>query len=74
MKKNLKEVEDLLRNGKLPDKDLARIRHQVWQKILKAQRERHQQPKMLLNLQPWIWFLASIILIILCLVLMFLLK
>jgi hypothetical protein len=73
MKKHLKEIEDILRNGKLPDADTARLRHQVWQKLLRTQRERRKF-KSLLKLQPWIWALASIILILLCVLIMMLLK
>lgn len=72
MKKHLTEIEDILRNGKLPDSDLAPLRHQVWQQVLKAQRKR-RKPKLPLKVPPWVWALASIILILLCVVVMLLL-
>lgn len=73
MKKDLKDVEDLLRDGKLPERDTAQIRHHVWQKVLQAQRKRHQ-PKALFIFPPWIWFMASILVIVLGIVVMFILR
>ncbi|MFQ5637835.1 MAG: hypothetical protein ACE5IR_07535 [bacterium] len=71
MKKHFKEIEDILRNGKLPDADSSELRHQVWQRVLQNQRQ-HRTSKLLLRLPPWIWVMASIILILLCILLMLL--
>ncbi|MFQ5605550.1 MAG: hypothetical protein ACE5HS_19950 [bacterium] len=73
MKKKLHEIEKVLRNGKLPHKDLSGIREMNWQKILQAQRKR-RKPQFFLSLPPWSWALASIVLILLCVVFMLLLK
>ncbi|NIR51120.1 hypothetical protein GWO43_21165 [candidate division KSB1 bacterium] len=73
MRKSLKDIEDTLRNGKLPHANLAQHRHKVWQRVLQAQRERRKS-KLMLNLPPWIWVLASIVLILLCVIVMLLIK
>ncbi|MCG8607842.1 hypothetical protein MJD09_23010 [bacterium] len=72
-KKNLKQVEDLLRNGKPSDTDLTRLRYRVWQHVLNSQRQR-RKPKTLLRLPSWIWALASIMVILLGILVIFLLK
>jgi hypothetical protein len=69
-KKDLHEVEELLRNGRLPDSDLPRVRHKVWQQVLAAQRKR-RKAKTLLRLPPWIWALASITVILIGIIVIF---
>ncbi len=64
MKRKLHEIEDLLRDGKLPDADTAQLRHLVWQKVLEAQRRR-RKPRGFMKLPPWAWALGSILLILL---------
>lgn len=49
--RDLKSVEELLRNGKLPNRDLGPLRHKVWQKVLQQQRRR-RKPAVALNLSP----------------------
>ena len=73
MKKDLKAVENFLRNGKLPDKSSAKLQHEAWHKILNAQRQRRRSRRFL-KLPPWTWALASIVLVLLCLIIIFLLK
>jgi hypothetical protein len=69
---NLKEIEDMLRHkGDLAEKDLSQIRHKNWQRMLQARRQRR---KSYTGLPPWIWALASLILIVLCLIVMLLIK
>ncbi|MCZ6819963.1 MAG: hypothetical protein O7G31_10810 [Calditrichaeota bacterium] len=73
MKKHLHEIEEILHNGRLPEEDLTRLRHQTWLKIVKAKRERRQHWGFL-SLPTWTWVLASIILILLGVLAMLLLK
>ncbi len=73
MKNDLKEIEDFLRNGKLPEKSLAQVQHKVWQKILIGQRQRRKL-RVLSSLPPWTWALTSIILLLLCVIFMLLIK
>ncbi len=69
MRRKLHEIEELLRNGKVPDADLSHLRHEAWQKLLAARRQR-RRPKGFLRLPPWVWALASILLIVLSLLVM----
>jgi len=73
MTKKLQEIENLLRNGKPPDKNLSRLRHKVWKKVVASQRERRGS-KLPMNLHPWIWALASIIIVLIFIGMIFLLK
>jgi uncharacterized membrane protein YidH (DUF202 family) len=69
---NLKEIEDLLRHGReLAEKNLSQIRHETWQRVLHAQRQRR---KRYTGFPPWVWALASLILIVLCFIVMLLIK
>ena len=70
---NLKDIEQVLRNGKLPDTDPSSLRQRVWQGVLSKQRGR-RKPKAFLRLLPWTWALASIIVILLGILVIFLLK
>ena len=63
--KDLKDIEKILREIKPPDRDMTHTRHEVWRRIMKD-RERRMKRGPQRFLKPWVWALASIILIILC--------
>jgi hypothetical protein len=71
--KNIKDIEKLLRDTKLPDRNMSHIQHEVWHRILNMQRERHKKI-FLLRIKPWIWTLASLILIVICIFIMILIS
>ena len=71
--RDFSDIEKRLQNGKLPDSDMSKYRHNIWQRILQAQRSRRKIISFL-SIPPSIWALASIIIIILFIVFMFLLK
>lgn len=73
MTKKLQEIEDLLRNGKPPDKNFSRLRHNVWEKVVTSQRERRGS-KLPMNLHPWILALTSIVIVLIFIVMIFFLK
>lgn len=70
---NLEDIEELLRDGKLPDTDPSSLRQKAWQSVLAKRRGRRKQ-KAFLRLQPWSWALASIIVILLGFLILFLLS
>lgn len=67
--KDLKEIEKLLRDSRLPDTDFTRNRHETWRKLIEAQRRRRKS-HILPFVPPWIWALASLILLLLSILLM----
>lgn len=69
MTKDIHEIERLLREEKLPDQDTSQVKAHVWKKILEDHRKRQKQ-SLLLRIKPWFWSLASILLIILCILIM----
>jgi len=71
--REFKDIEKRLRNGRLPDSDMSKYRHKAWQKILQAQRARRKIISFL-SIPPWVWAVASIIILILFFVFMLLLK
>jgi len=73
MTKKIDEIEELLRNGKLPIQSAAKLRHKSWQRILRAQRERLTS-KSLIKIPPWIWPMASILVFLLCVIYFFLMR
>ncbi len=70
MKKELQEIEDLLRDSRPPDGDFSKSRYETWQRLTKAQRQR-RKPKSFFFLNSWVWTFASLILLGLAVVLMF---
>ena len=64
--KDLEHIEKTLREAKPPDHDMTRSRHKVWQNILKRRRERRKRFP-LAFIKPWMWALASVIVIVICL-------
>ncbi|MBN1783259.1 hypothetical protein JW948_19145 [bacterium] len=71
MTKNIEEIEQLLREKKLPDQDAGYIRNQLWQKILEENRKR-KKTSPLFRIRPWIWTLASLIVLAVSLFIMWL--
>lgn len=68
------DIEELLRNDNLPHRyDTGHMRHLNWQRVLQEHRQRRQLP-FLFRIPPWIWSLASIMLIIVCIFIFMLLK
>lgn len=71
--KKLEDIEKKLRNNNLPETDISSICFQEWQRILKTHKEK-QKLSLIFKTTPWLWTLASILLIVLCIIIMFLLK
>jgi len=71
--KNFQDIEQRLRNGKLPDSDMSKRRYKVWQKILQGQRKRRKLISFL-SMPPYVWAVGSIIILILFFIFMFILK
>ncbi|MFQ5627166.1 MAG: hypothetical protein ACE5I1_00280 [bacterium] len=71
--KDLKKIEDLLRESRPPDTDLTKSRHHAWRRLIETQRRR-RKPRMLFFLPPWAWALASLVFLLLCLLLMLWIK
>lgn len=61
MKKDLQEIEELLRESRLPDTDFSQSRYAAWHRIIAAQRKR-RAPKAFYFLPSWVWILASLLL------------
>jgi hypothetical protein len=72
-KKKITEIEEFLRSGRLPHADARSLRDRVWQKIVESRRTR-RTPKLPLHLPPWIWALASIVLVLLCIIFILMMK
>ncbi|MCA9731290.1 MAG: hypothetical protein H6696_01070 [Deferribacteres bacterium] len=70
MKKDLHEIEDLLRESRLPDTDFSQSRYAIWHRIINAQRER-RKPRAFYFLPSWVWILASILLTGVCILVMY---
>lgn len=71
--KEFRDIEKRLLNGKLPDSDMSRHRPKVWQGILQAKRI----PRKMLSvfsIPPYIWALASIIILVLFFIFIFIFK
>ena len=73
MKKKITEIEEFLRSGRLQDADARSLRDRVWQKVVEHRRNR-RAPKLPLDLPSWIWALASIILVLLCIIFILIIK
>lgn len=63
--KNFSDIETLLRESRLPDKDVTHTRIDVWRDILKKRRDARRFG-LLFRIRPWMWALASLLLIALC--------
>jgi hypothetical protein len=74
MNKKLEDIEQLLKNGRLPDQDSGSVKLNIWREILKQHREKSKRGSPIFRIIPWIWPLASILLLAICLFLMWLLS
>jgi len=70
--KDLNDIEAILKETKPPDHDVSHFRTETWHAIIDAQRDRHKKG-FLSKCSPWIWALASILLILLCIFFMIML-
>ena len=64
--KNHDNIEEILRDSKPPYHDMSHSMHEAWQHVLY---ERNRYPKNkggLLFIKPWMWALASVALILIC--------
>jgi len=71
--KDFRDIEQRLRNGKLPANDMSRHRHKVWQGILQAKRIRRKMISVF-SIPPYIWAVGSLIILILFFIFVFVLK
>lgn len=71
--KNSEDIEKILREAKLPDRDMSQMRHEIWHHILKTRKKQRKQ-SFVSCVKPWILALASIVLIVICILLMILMK
>lgn len=74
MTKKLEDIEQLLKNDRLPDQDTGSVKPHIWREILKLHREKSKRGSPLFHIKLWVWPLASIILLAVCLFLMWLLS
>lgn len=72
MKRN-EDIERLLRDSRLPDRNGSKDRHDVWERVLKARKDRPKR-SLLLRVRPWMWALASILLVLLCVLFMLMIR
>ncbi len=71
--KDLKEIEQRLRSGRLPDANLTKHRPKIWNRIIQSRRGRRKTIS-IFSLPPYIWALASIAILVIFFILMFYLK
>lgn len=67
---DLKKVEELLRESRLPDNDFTPGRHQVWRHVAAAQRKR-RKTRYPLSIPPWIWAFFTLLAVVLYLFFLF---
>lgn len=63
MKKDIRDIEQRLRNGRLPDADLTQHRTKIWQRLIATKRTRRKFIS-IFTLPPYIWALVSIAIIL----------
>ena len=68
--KPLNDIENLLKESRLPDRDMSPTRHEVWHRILERHRDRRRFGP-LFRIRPAVWALMSILLVVLCLIIIF---
>ncbi|MBN2104713.1 hypothetical protein JW835_11795 [bacterium] len=74
MIKKIEEIEQLLRDEKLPDQNINHLKTDIWQKIIQGHHVQTKRRSFLFHIKPWLWTLASILLILVCLFLMWLMN
>ena len=67
--RDLKNIEKMLRDARLPDAKNDEVRLKMWQTLLTQRRERLRRG-LLYRIKPWMWALASIVFILLCVLIM----
>jgi len=67
--KPLNDIEKRLQESRLEDQEAPKSLHETWRKALQERKVRHPVP-LLLKVKPWMWTLASILVILLGVVLM----
>ncbi len=67
--KDLKYIEKMLQDARLPDVNTDEMRLKMWKSLLENRRSRHKRG-LLYKIKPWMWALASIVFILLCIILM----
>ncbi len=69
--KNLNDIEKFLKASKQPDKDFTDVKHEIWSLVLQMHKQRRRK-SWLSFMKPWMWVLASIFLILICVLFMLL--
>ena len=69
--KEFEDIEKMLKESKLPDRDTSSVRHEAWKHILRSRKEKREKP-LIARIPPIGWALASFILILLCIFFMIL--
>ena len=73
--KRIEDIEKILREEKLPDQDTSAFKPKIWQRILKERREReHASTPLIFKIKPWMWAAASMLLLILSIILMWMIN
>jgi hypothetical protein len=70
--KNNRDIEKILKESRLPDRDMSSTGHEVWTRIIESRKKRGKRSPFS-RMKPWVWALASILLILLCVLFMVLL-
>ena len=71
--KEFKNIEKKLRNAKLPDSDMSDRFGYTWKKVLEAHRKRREK-HLSFFISPWAWPVASVIILFLFFVFVFLIR
>jgi len=67
--KDLQDIEKLLEKARPPDQDVSKTRHHIWQEILNRRKNKNRRG-FPISLPPWIWVVASLALILICILFM----
>ncbi len=70
MKKDIQEIEQRLRNGRLPDADVSQHRMKIWRRLLTKKQTRRKTIS-IFSLPPYIWALASIAILVMFFLILF---
>ena len=65
------ELEDLLRSSRLPDTNFKKFRRKTWQRIIERKRKKRRALRLVFLKSYWVWTLASLLVLAICLVLMY---
>lgn len=67
--KDLHDIEKMLEKARPPDQDFSKTRRQIWQDILNRRKSQNKKG-FPISLAPWIWVVASLVLIFICVLFM----